>query len=225
MANATFSAHTPIRYPVVNPLTCVKPGGKAAGTMRGLFIAFLLVILACAANAAEQSRNAYYPVKGKTAAEIYANIRSASPRIEKGATFAFTRIATKTDSKLDKSGGACRYKSFKTSGFFIFVLPQHQSPEKLADGLRSKWLNFVDYLQRHEQGHRDLWVKCLADYDAGALGLQAASCEELDAQREQLFNGIKRRCVGQDEAFDVIFRKEVLREPFMREALKKERQK
>jgi hypothetical protein len=38
--------------------------------------------------------------------------------------------------------------------------------------------------------------------------------------REQLFTEIKRGCIAQDEAFDVVFRKEVLREPFVAEALK-----
>jgi predicted secreted Zn-dependent protease len=197
--------------------------------MNGINIIALLfaLLLACAtpSSAAEASRTVYYPVKGRTAPDIYASIRSASPRVEKGATFAFTRIATKTDSKLGKANAQCRYVSFRTAGYFIFTLPQHVAPDQLPAKLRSKWLSFVDYLLVHEQGHRDMWQQCFADYDAAVLQLSAGDCRELDALREKLFTDIKRRCIAKDEAFDVIFRKEVLREPFMKDALRKKQGK
>ena len=171
--------------------------------------------------AAEQSRNVYYPVKGRTMAEIYNNIRSSSPRVEKGATFAFTRIATKTDSKVKLAAGTCRYTQFKTSAIYMFNLPQHVSPGDMSEIVRTKWQNFVQYLLVHEQGHRDMWRQCFIDYDTAALQLTAPGCRELNLQREKLFDSIKKRCVAQDEAFDVIFRKEVRREPFVKEAIKK----
>ena len=194
--------------------------------MKARFLSAFLIIVATApcARAAEQSQNVYYPVKGKSAADIYTNIRTSSPRIERGATFAFTRIATKTDSKVAKSAGECRYSRFKTSALYMFNLPQHTAPSQLSGALRKKWQNFVNYLLVHEQGHREMWRQCFLDYDAAALDLRAADCAALDAEREKLFTSIKKRCVAQDEAFDVIFRKEVRQEPFVKEATSRKKQ-
>jgi predicted secreted Zn-dependent protease len=181
--------------------------------------AFILSQLLAVAEAREASRNAYYTVQGRTAKEVYESIRSASPRVAPNATFAFTAIATKTNSRLKEAGGACSYGSFKTHGFYVFTLPKHMSPAQLPTATRANWMSFAAYLEAHEHGHRDIWRQCLADYDGQALGLSASNCKELDLRREKLFNRIKRACVAKDEAYDYAFRKEVRKQPFVIEAL------
>ena len=182
--------------------------------------AVFLCLAASGALAAEKSSVAYYPVTGKTAAEVYANIKKASPRVARNSTFAFTLIATKTAKKTVNKDNACRHSSFNTSAIYVFNLPRHSNPAALPAAARAKWGAFVDYLLRHEEGHRTIWRQCFKEYDAQALELSAKTCEKLDAAREKLFTAIKRKCVAQDEAYDVIFRKEVLREPFVAAALK-----
>lgn len=171
------------------------------------------------AHSQETSRNAYYPVKGHTAKEIYDDIKMSSPKIAPNSTFAFTTIATKTDSTAKQAGDACRFSKFKTSAIYIFNLPQHVAASGLQGKTRAKWQGFVAYLQTHEEGHRDMWRKCFADYDQQALQLEAATCPDLAKKRDKLFTAIKKKCVAQDEAYDVIFRREVLQEPFVKEAL------
>jgi predicted secreted Zn-dependent protease len=166
-----------------------------------------------------------YPVQGKTAAEVYEYIKTKSPRAANNATFAFTMIATKT-AKTEKLGGdGCRYTSFKTSAIFNFVIPRHPQPALLRAKTRSKWDAFTAYLQEHEQGHRIIWQKCFARYDAAAKALTAQDCKALDAIREKTFTAIKRECIQLDEDYDVVFRKEVLKHPFVAEALKRFNQK
>jgi predicted secreted Zn-dependent protease len=184
------------------------------------FLAAILLPLAPCALAKEKTSAMYYPVTGSNAAAVYENIKKLAPKIAPNSTFAFTLIATKTDKKTAKGQDGCRYTSFATSAAYVFHLPQHVKSEALPKGTLGKWKDFVAYLYHHEEGHRDFWRQCLNDYDARALTLSAKSCEELDGVREQLFTEIKRGCIAQDEAFDVVFRKEVLREPFVAEALK-----
>lgn len=178
-----------------------------------------LAVSAPAVSGGDGSRQAYYAVGGSTAAEIYESIRQSSPRIAPNAVFAFTAVATKTDNKLAKSEGRCAYRSFVTSGYYVFYLPRHQSPERLASPLLSRWRSFGDYLLKHEQGHRDIWRQCLAAYDKAALSLSAANCEELDRRRDKTFERIKRSCVRKDEAYDFTFRREVRHHPFVQDAL------
>jgi predicted secreted Zn-dependent protease len=161
-----------------------------------------------------------YPVKGKTAQEVYADIRAHAPRVASNATFAFTMIATKTDKLERATAKNCKYSSFKTSAIYNFVIPRHSSPATLPAKTRSKWMSFVNYLKAHEAVHRSFWQKCLSDYDAQALTLSGKTCAALYAERETLLTTFKRSCLAQDEAFDVQFRRDVLKEPFVAEALR-----
>ncbi len=173
-----------------------------------------------AVEAKDIAKTVAYLVQGKTAAEVYDFIKTKSPRVAGNATFAFTMIATKTDKKEKKSADACGYSSFKTSAIFNYVIPRHTNAEALKPKTRTKWHAFEGYLKVHEQGHRDIWLRCFADYDAAAKALLAKDCKALDKQREKTFTSIKRECLKQDEAYDVVFRKDVLRHPFVAEALK-----
>jgi predicted secreted Zn-dependent protease len=184
-------------------------------------LAVLLVCMTSAlALAKDTSSITQYPVTGKTAVEVYDDIKAHAPRVASNATFAFTMIATKTDKKTAKTKNNCRYSSFKTSAIYNFVIPKHMNPETMAAKTQSKWANFVVYLKNHEAGHRTIWQNCLADYDAQSLALSAKSCDELDVTREKILNGLKRKCLAHDEAYDVQFRKEVLSEPFVAQALR-----
>jgi predicted secreted Zn-dependent protease len=162
-----------------------------------------------------------YHVQGKTAAEVYAFIKTKSPRVANNATFAFTMIATKTDKRENPSRIDCHYSTFKTSAIFNFILPKHAQPSDLPSKTRAKWLAFENYLQMHEQGHRGIWQKCFAEYDAAAQALSAKDCKALDKLREQTFTQVKKGCLKLDENHDVAFRKEVLTHPFVVEALAK----
>ncbi len=191
-------------------------------------IRFLLVLALAGpafSQGKETSSDVPYPVTGSTAPAIYENIKTAAPRIAPNATFAFTAIATKTVKAHAVGKDGCRYKRFETSAIYNFVLPSHQNAASMNTRLAKSWLAFATYLKTHEEGHRDIWRACFREYDQQAVGLAAKDCDALDSKREQLFTNIKKRCVGEDEAYDVIFRKEVLKHPFMVEALKKKKLK
>ncbi len=188
---------------------------------------FPLLVLAGPATAepSDTSADVPYPVTGSTASAIYENIKTGAPRVAPNATFAFTAIATKSIKSHAVAAGACRYKHFQTKAIYNFVLPAHQNTASLGKRLAKTWAAFAAYLKSHEEGHRDIWRACFGEYDTQALTLSAKDCDTLDKKREQLFTSIKKRCIGQDEAYDVVFRKEVLKHPFMVEALKKKKLK
>jgi predicted secreted Zn-dependent protease len=181
----------------------------------------LSLIALTPAQAKDVAKTVSYLVEGKTAGEVYDFIKTKSPRVAGNSTFAFTMIATKTDKKEKMSAKGCSYPRFRTSSIFNYVLPKHKDPSVLKTKTRSKWQAFENYLKVHEQGHRDIWVACFAKYDAAARALLAKDCKALDVLREKTFTSLKRECLKQDEAYDVVFRKDVLKHPFVAEALRK----
>jgi predicted secreted Zn-dependent protease len=193
---------------------------KNAFTNRALLLA-LAWALPTSVLAKDTSTVTLYPVTGSSAQLVYDDIKAHAPRVAANATFAFTMIATKTDKREKPSAKACGYDKFKTSAIFNFVLPKHKSPEQLSKKTRIAWADFVFYLKTHEEGHRALWQSCFQDYDTQALALDAKTCPALDKAREKLFTTIKKSCLKQDEAYDVVFRKDVLKHPFVAEALRK----
>ncbi len=170
--------------------------------------------------AKDVAKTVSYMVQGNTAQEVYQFIKTKSPRVTGNATFAFTMIATKTDKTEKTSADACRYSGFKTSAIFNYVLPKHADASVLKPKTRAKWRAFESYLKIHEQGHRTIWVACFAEYDTASRALSAKNCKALDKLREKTFTSIKRECLKKDEAYDVLFRKDVLKHPFVAEALR-----
>jgi predicted secreted Zn-dependent protease len=185
------------------------------------FALLAVCALASPAFAKDSSSTTFYPVTGTSAPAVYDDIKAHAPRIANNATFAFTMIATKTDKAEVASKSACRYKRFKTSAIYNFVIPRHTNSDSMPAKTRSKWANFVAYLRTHETGHRSIWQRCLVNYDSQSLALKTETCADLDAAREKILNTLKRKCLAEDEAYDVQFRKAVLKEPFVAEALRR----
>jgi predicted secreted Zn-dependent protease len=177
------------------------------------------LITSSVAQAKDVSAVVAYPVQGKTAAELYNYIKTKSPKVVNNATFAFTMIATKTEKTEKQSADGCRYPTFKTSAIFNFVLPKHPKPGTIKPKTQPKWLAFESYLLQHEKGHREIWRACFAAYDQEAKALTAKDCKALDTLREKTFTKLKLGCLKQDEQYDVVFRKEVLKHPFVKAAL------
>ena len=195
----------------------------AIGIMRhAIFFLLLSCIIANPVLSADKSKIVTYPVMGTTAKAIYESIKTSSPRVARNATFAFTAIATKTGKSTKKSANGCSYSRFRTSAYYIFTLPRLAGKMGVSSALSAKWSSFAGYLKTHEEGHRSIWRKCFTGYDAGVLELSAKTCEALDKKRERLFTAIKKRCLQKDEAYDFVFRKDVLKQPFVAEALNKE---
>ncbi|NMD09399.1 MAG: DUF922 domain-containing protein [Phyllobacteriaceae bacterium] len=180
-----------------------------------------VVLLPTLANAKPTERSVVvpYPVKGDSAKAIYEDIKVQSPRIASNATFAFTAMATKTDKKEKKISDGCGYSRFSTSVVYSFVLPKLASSKGVPKGVVTQWNSFAAYLKTHEEWHRENWRGCLKAYDEAALALTAKDCKSLDKKREKLLTSIKRKCIAKDEAFDVTFRKDVRKQPFVANAL------
>lgn len=184
----------------------------------------LIITLAClatAANAAETRKPnlIYYPVHGTTAKAIKDDMYQNGPKIRGDNKLSFTVPAIKITKKAAQSAGLCRHKNYRISSVYSFVLPKLESSKGVPKSTLAKWNGFAKYLHTHENLHREIWLKCLAEFEAEAKALQASDCEALDKDTARAFESKKLACLAEDQKLDFYHAKEALKTPFLREAL------
>jgi predicted secreted Zn-dependent protease len=185
-----------------------------------LRILLTFICLATAATAAEtrKPKFIYYPVHGASAKDIRADIVANGPKIGGGSAFSFTIPAIKITKKVSKTAGQCRYKTYRISSVYSFVLPKLQQTKGLPRQTLSNWNSFASYLREHENLHRQIWLTCLSAFETQAKALDASSCEVLEKDVARAFESKKRACLEEDKRLDFYYTKEALKTPFLREA-------
>jgi predicted secreted Zn-dependent protease len=184
---------------------------------------FLLAIicLATAAGAAETRKPnlIYYPVHGTTAKAMQQDMYQNGPKIRGDTKLSFTIPAIKITQKTAQSGDVCRYKSYRISSVYSFVLPKLASSKGVPKQTLAKWNGFAAYLLEHEDLHRQIWLKCLSEFEAEAKTMNATDCNALDKDTSRAFENKKLACLEEDQKLDFYHAKEALKTPFLREAL------
>jgi predicted secreted Zn-dependent protease len=188
-----------------------------------LRILIALVCLATAANAAETRKPnfIYYPVHGASAKDIRDDIVQNGPKIGGGSAFSFTIPAIRITRKTGQSAGQCRYRNYRISSVYSFVLPKLESSKGLPKQTLTNWNSFATYLRDHENLHREIWLKCLSEFEMQAKAMDAESCEGLEKDAARAFESKKQSCLEADKRLDFYYSKEALKTPFLREAMGK----
>ncbi len=167
---------------------------------------------------ADISHSITYPVHGKTAREINNDIKARGPKIAGGNAYAFTIIATKTARSTARTKKDCRFKSYRITGAFTFVLPKLLSTKGVSPATLSKWKALAASLKSHEQEHRSIWRHCFNEFEVEAKASSAKTCEALESKVARQFEKKKHACVKLDQGLDARYRKELWSIPFVREA-------
>lgn len=189
------------------------------GDMHRILIA--LACLAAAASAAETRKPnlIYYPVHGTTAQAIKDDMYHNGPKIRGDNKLSFTIPAIKIIKKVKVAAGECRFKSYRISSVYSFVLPKLASSKGVPRQTLANWNSFASYLHSHENLHREIWLKCLSEFETEAKALRASGCEVLEKDAARAFETKKLTCLGEDQKLDFYHTKEALKTPFLREAL------
>jgi predicted secreted Zn-dependent protease len=188
----------------------------------------ILIALACFASAAHAAETRkpnliYYPVHGTSAKAIQQDMYKNGPKIRGDTKLSFTIPAIKITKKAREAAGECRYKSYRISSVYSFVLPKLASSKGVPKQTLAKWNGFAAYLLEHEDLHRQIWLKCLSEFEKQAKALSSSDCEVLEKDTAQAFETKKLACLGEDQKLDFYHTKEALKTPFLREALESPR--
>lgn len=186
-----------------------------------LMISILGMPVEVRASETRKTNLIYYPVRGTTAKDIKDDIYKNGPKIRGDTKLSFTIPAIKITRKPAQGAETCRYKSYRISSVYSFVLPKLASRKGVASRTLANWNGFARYLHDHENLHRKIWLKCLAEFETEARAMTADKCATLEKAVDQAFENKKLACLKEDQKLDFYHTKEALKTPFLREAFGK----
>ncbi|MFN3627810.1 MAG: DUF922 domain-containing protein [Parvibaculum sp.] len=181
-------------------------------------LAAALLAGACAgAMAAPKSTTQYkyYPISGGSAAELYIAMMKRGPHVNGDQAYASTTATQTLDGRFIRAS-TCRLHDINLNFQFTIRLPKLASTEGLSKTTRERWEAFSQFLRKHEETHRSIWLACAADFEKRAMAVKAATCEAADAEIARLADQARIACNKKHDAFDAAEQKRVAKHPFVK---------
>jgi predicted secreted Zn-dependent protease len=161
----------------------------------------------------------HYLVTGSSAQGLFESMLSNGPRVAGGKAYASTRMDPDVTASTAASGRQCRIASFNMNMTFTIRLPQLENGRKVNPALRSSFERFYAFAKRHEETHREIWLKCAAEAESLAIGVAAGTCAEAEARGLKIVEEVSKRCDRRHAEFDAGEQKQLSKHPFMKQAL------
>jgi len=183
---------------------------------RPVFGLLCCALLATSASARPiiTTKYVYYPVRGKSAAEIYSAMIRSGPHVKGEKAYAATTATTAQDGKLIQ-GKSCQIQNYRLKINFTIKLPKLQSTAGVPPTDLARWRQFEGFVRRHEETHRSIWLGCASRLEAQIRTIRARTCGEADKRAEQLWNQMRAQCSAKHDAFDAAEGRRLLKNPFV----------
>ena len=68
------------------------------------------------------------------------------------------------------------------------------SERSLPPLIRSKWQQFSEFLKKHEETHRAIWMGCAKEFELQVSSLRSGDCGSAQVKAAQLWGKIRRAC-------------------------------
>ena len=151
-------------------------------------------------------KHSSYPVSGRTSGELRAQMKKNGPGAESRIWGdARTKWEVKWRYGLAQVPGGCRIHTVTTSAHITFLLPRWTNAADGSPELRERWQNFVQALQKHENGHRDHGIHAAQEIESVLAGLRPMqSCGEVERAANTTANGIMEKYRKQDLYYDIL---------------------
>jgi predicted secreted Zn-dependent protease len=157
----------------------------------------------------------YYTVSGGSAVELYIAMMKRGPHVNGDQAYASTTATQTLDGRFVRTSN-CRLHDINLSFQFTIRLPKLSSTKGLSKTTRDRWQAFSQFLRKHEETHRSIWLACAADFEKRALSVKAPTCEAADAEIARLADEARVACNKKHDAFDAAEQKRVAKHPFVK---------
>ncbi|MFO0994210.1 MAG: DUF922 domain-containing protein [Hyphomicrobiales bacterium] len=157
----------------------------------------------------------YYPVSGDSAVELYIAMMKRGPHVNGDQAYASTTATQTLDGRFVRAS-SCRLHDMNLSFQFTIRLPKLSSTKGLSQTTRDRWQAFSQFLRKHEETHRAIWLACAADFEKRAMAVKASTCEQADAEIARLADQTRIACNKKHDAFDAAEQKRVAKHPFVK---------
>jgi predicted secreted Zn-dependent protease len=159
----------------------------------------------------------HYVVNGTTAASLDQQMIARGPI--HGRARAYANIVAKPDySGQLVQGQSCRLENFEVRAEFTMTLPQLADGAKLSKDLSARWESFQDFVRRHEEGHRTIWLDTMHQAQTRISALRAPSCPQLQVQIDEAFQDEWLAGGRRQDAYDRAEQDKLVRHPLVQAA-------
>lgn len=159
-------------------------------------------------------------VRGVTPAEIW-RYMNTHPIIDPDDGPAYANLTHDHDLKLSVAtqAGVCRVTGLTFTWRFVLTLPKPVDTGSMTARTRSLWTSFAAALKRHEETHRQIFLKCGARFVPAAENLTgAAGCFGMKRKVQRFVDRRYAACMDEQRAFEKRDRSRILSQPFIRAA-------
>lgn len=172
---------------------------------------FIALVVSCYsagiahARPAVSIKHTYYSISGFTSHDLSAQMKKAGPGAKsKISGDARTNWVVNWRFGVAPVPGGCRIHSVSTSVQVTFIMPRWKNAADGSPELRERWQNYVQALQKHEDGHRDNGIKAAQEIESVLAGLRPMrSCSEMERVANSTGNDILNAYRKRDLYYDV----------------------
>ena len=156
----------------------------------------------------------YYTVESTTARSLNDEMIAKGPL--NGPGRAYANIVARPDySGQLVQDRICRLEDFTVRAAFTMTLPKLGDNTKLSTDLLARWESFQEFVRRHEEGHRTIWIETMEKAETRISALSAATCPELQDEIDEVFQ--KHWSAGERRqiAYDLAAQAKLVRHPLL----------
>jgi predicted secreted Zn-dependent protease len=148
----------------------------------------------------------YYDVHGRTFDELRADMRRLGPKVDGTSFVGETRSPMRWSWRTESLGGAsCSIREVTVLVNAQITLPRWTAPADTEPGLATEWKRFLNALEVHESGHKDISAKAAQAIVERLRGL-SGSCSQLSTRANDLARVIVERASEEQKSYDAITR-------------------
>ena len=174
-------------------------------------------LLACQAfpASAQPTSNttySYFPVRGNSLSELHRDMASRGPTANGVRGYGVTSAMPGKQMTV----AACKRNGGYQFGIeFVIRLPKAANPAALSAAELGLWNRFAQFVKKHEEVHRSIWMNCAVKYEKKLLASAEQSCASGQAKVTRLWSEMLATCGPKQNAFDAAQRGALKAHPFM----------
>lgn len=173
------------------------------------------------AGVVSSARVVHFTLSGTSERALLDQFVRRGPKVGGRHAFARTRVRSRMRATLAGVAGRCVARRLKLTMRFQILLPRADEERRFPPAMQRRWRAFLAHLRRHEEHHKRIWLDCGQEAERRLKGLRAASCRALNRRMKRIYHAVMARCDARHAAFDRRESRLVLRQPFIRAALRR----
>ena len=156
----------------------------------------------------------YYNVSGSSLPEIYRSMVGAAPSANGIRGYGITTVSP----SLTMSVANCQAKGSYQLGIDVVIRLPRAGGAKLGSAETAQWSRFVQFVKKHEETHRSIWMQCASAFERSFRAGGGGDCGSSHARAMKLWSKMISSCVPRQNAFDSAQRSALKAHPFMKYA-------